>query len=206
MSSGSPQLEWMLLLMCIAIFQLRTMNMPTGKVEILNWRRFWVRSWQSNRTPSYHRLTAKQSLSNSSLLNGKKNARLFSNKSIYVTCQQERFFIFEGNCSNADDLFSTPEADTRLFLHVHDASLNYQDIIIHRPGTGVFILAIAVSVIEARIFFKTGKKNNLKLIDVEKIVNGIDYENIASVCEVLLGLHAFTGWDTTTAFYGCWKA
>ena len=77
-------------------------------------------------------------------------------------------------------------------MHVHDASLNYQDIIIHRPDTGVFILAIAVSVIEARIFVKTGK-NNLKLIDVEKIVNGIDYENIASVCEVLLGLDAFTG-------------
>ena len=65
----------------------------------------------------------------------------------------------------------------------------------------MFILAITMWVIEARIFIKTGKENNLKLIDVEKVVNGIDYENKASVWEGLLGLHAFTGCDLLSAFH-----
>ena len=97
------------------------------------------------------------------------------------------------------------EADTRLFLHAHDASLNYQDITIHTPDTDVFILAITMWVIEGRIFIKTGKQNNLRLIDVEKVVNGIYYENEVSVCEALLGLNAFNDCDTTSAFHGCAK-
>ena len=68
-----------------------------------------------------------------------------------------------------DHLFSTLEkADTRLLLHAHDASLKYQDVIIHTPDTDVFIFTITMWVIEARIFIKTGKQNNLRLIDVEK--------------------------------------
>ena len=48
---------------------------------------------------------------------------------------------------------------------------------------------------------KTGKQNKLKLIDVEKVVSKIDYENEAGVCKGLLGLRAFTGCDTTSAFH-----
>ena len=90
-------------------------------------------------------------------------------------------------------------------LHGHDASLNYQDIIIHIPGTNVFILAITMWVIEAIISIKTRKQNNLRLIDIEKMINGIDYESKASVWEAILGLHTFTGYDTTSAFHGCGK-
>ena len=66
----------------------------------------------------------------------KKNTRLFFNKLLYLTCEQECFVTFEANCSIADHLLSTLEkADTRLLLYGHDASLNYQDIIIHTPNT-----------------------------------------------------------------------
>ena len=87
-------------------------------------------------------------------------------------------------------------------MHAHDASQNYQDFIIHAPDTDVFVLAITMWVIEARIFIKTENQSNLRLIDLEKMVNWIDYENKASVCKALLGLHAFTGCNTTVAFYG----
>ena len=73
-------------------------------------------------------------------------------------------------------LSTQEEADTRLLLHTHDGSLNYQGIIIHIPDTDVFILAITLWIIEARIFIKIEKQNSLRLIDVKKVVNGIDYE------------------------------
>ena len=103
----------------------------------------------------------------------KNNARLFSKKLIYVTCEEECFFIFEGHCSTANHLFLIKEeADTCFLLHAHDAPLNYQDIIIHTPDTDVFILAIKMWVIDASIFIKTGKQKKLRLIDAE-VVNGI---------------------------------
>ena len=94
------------------------------------------------------------------------------------------------------------QTPTRLLLHAHDASLNYRDITIHTPDTDVFILAITMWVIETRFVIKTGKQNNLRLIDVENVVNGIDYKYKGCVCEALLGLHALTGCDTTSAFHG----
>ena len=37
---------------------------------------------------------------------------------------------------------------------------------------------------------------------MEKVVHGTDYNNKANVSEALLGLHAFTGCDTTSTFRG----
>ena len=86
----------------------------------------------------------------------KKNVFLFSNKLIYVTCEREYFFIFEGNCSTTNHLFlAQEEADTHLLLHAQDPSPNYQDIIIHKPDTDVFTLAVTMWVIEAGIFIIT---------------------------------------------------
>ena len=69
----------------------------------------------------------------------------------------------------------------------------------------MFLLTITNWVAEARISIKTGKQNNLRLIDVEKVVNGIDYENKASACAALLGLHVFTACDKTSGLHGCGK-
>ena len=52
---------------------------------------------------------------------------------------------------------------------------------------------------ETKFYVKTGKKNKLTLIDV---VDGIDYNNKPDVSKALLGLHPFTGCDTTSAFHG----
>ena len=87
---------------------------------------------------------------------------------------EEECFIFEGNCSPPDHLFSTQEeAETRLKLHAQDASLNYQDIIIHTSDTDVFILAIAMWVIETKIFIKTGNQSKLRLINGRWLMGSI---------------------------------
>ena len=111
--------------------------------------------------------------------------------------------ISDGNLSTMAHLDSTQEeADTRLLLHAHDASVNYHNIVIQTPDTDVLILVTAMRVSETKFYVKTGKQNKLRLIDVEKVVDGIDYNNKADVSEALLGLHAFTGCDTTSAFHG----
>ena len=50
-------------------------------------------------------------------------------------------------------------------------------------------------------FHQDRKAEQLDVIDVEKVVNGTDYANKASVREALLGRYAFTGCDTTSAFH-----
>ena len=42
------------------------------------------------------------------------------------------------------------EADTRLLLHAHDASVNYHNIVIQTPDTDNLILAIAIRVSETK--------------------------------------------------------
>ena len=55
---------------------------------------------------------------------------------------------------------------------------------------------------ETKFYVKTGKQNKLRLMYVDKVVDGINYNNKADVSETLLGLHAFTGCDTASAFHG----
>ena len=131
---------------------------------------------------------ARQSFSNSFLLNGKRILpTCISNKLIYVTCEEECLFIFAGSYFTVNHLFSIQdEVDTRLLLYAYDASLNYQDIIIHTPDTDVFTLVITMWVIEARIFIKPGKQGKLRLVHVEKMVKWIDYVNKAGVCNAFL--------------------
>ena len=135
-----------------------------------------------------------------------KNSHLLSDKLLYVTCEEKCFMISEGNLSTVAHLDSTQEeADTRLLLHAHDASVNYHNIVIQTPDTDNLILAIAIRASETTFQVKTGKQSKLKLIDVEKVVDGIDYNNKADVSEAFLGLHTFTCCDTTSAFHGYGK-
>ena len=94
------------------------------------------------------------------------------------------------------------EADARLLLHAHDASINYHNIVIQTLDTDVLTLAIAMRVSETKFYVKTGKQNKLRLMYMDKVVDGINYNNKADVSETLLGLHAFTGCDTASAFHG----
>ena len=200
---AAPQPGWMLCLACLAKFQLRMRNVPTGKVGILNLGKNLgfqlIRQWNSFISSANNKAEVIKFI----VAEWKKNARLFSNRLINITCTEDCFFIFEGNCSTADQLFSTQEeAGTCLLLHAHDESQNHQDIIIQTLDTDVFILAITIWSIEARIFIKTGKQNKLRLTDVEEVVNVIDYENKVGLRETFLELHVFTGCDTTGTFYG----
>ena len=81
----------------------------------------------------------------------KKNYHLLNDKLLYVTCKEKCFMISDGNLSTVAHLDSTrEEADTRLLLHAHDASVNYHNIVIQTPDTDNLILAIAIRVSETK--------------------------------------------------------
>ena len=55
---------------------------------------------------------------------------------------------------------------------------------------------------QANLFFATGKKDQERILDIRCIVREVG----AAVCASLIGLHAFTGRDSTSAFHGKGKA
>ena len=90
------------------------------------------------------------------------------------------------------------DAATRLLLHAaHAAMMGHASVVIRSPDTDATILACSLcSGIPARIFFRTGTKTRSRFIDIRAVRNSVS-EN---VCDALLGLHALTGCDTTSAF------
>ena len=93
---------------------------------------------------------------------------------------------------------SHEEADTRLLLHAAHAGMNgFTSVVIRSPETDVAILACALSPdIAARVFFRTGTKTRSRYVDIQAVRGHLD----EGVCNALLGLHALTGCDTTSAF------
>ena len=100
-----------------------------------------------------------------------------------------------------DDLFCThEEADTRIFLHAEDMSKRgYTDVVIRSPDTDVEVIAIHFQQrISARLTFVSGTKDKLRIVDVPALVNKLG----SDVCAALPGLHALTGCDSWSAFFG----
>ena len=89
-------------------------------------------------------------------------------------------------------------ADTHLLLHAaHAAANGYTSVVIRSPDTDVAILACTLSSgIATRIRFQTGSKTRLRYIDIQTIRS----HQGKTVCNALLGLHALTGCDSTSAF------
>ena len=83
--------------------------------------------------------------------------------------------------------------------HCQHASNMYPSIIVSAEDTGVFILCLAFQgQMGADIFIKCGIATRTRLIDIRKVINVLEQK----VCEALLGMHAFTGCDSVSAFSG----
>ena len=98
------------------------------------------------------------------------------------------------------ELHSTQEeADTRLLLHAkHAADNGAQTIVIQSPDTDVAVIGCALAEgIPARLIFRTGTLHQTHLIDLSLMS-----QHLGTVRDSLLGFHALTGCDSTSAFYG----
>ena len=96
------------------------------------------------------------------------------------------------------------EADGRLLLHAaHAASGGYQSVVICSEDTDVFIMSLAFcDRIKTPLFQKCGTRTRTRLVDIRKVAATVGTE----VCRALIGLHAYTGCDTVSAFAGKGKA
>lgn len=88
----------------------------------------------------------------------------------------------------------------RLLLHANNASdAGFSNIVISSSDTDVLVLCLYFQkYINASLFQKSGTRNRTTLIDITKIKSSVGDE----ICESLIGLHAFTGCDSVSAFAG----
>lgn len=129
------------------------------------------------------------------------NRSKLQDKVLYVTCEELCYKLTKEDFEEVDALkTSQEEADTRLFLHATHASENgYRSIVISSEDTDVMILCLGYSMnISCPMYQKCGTANRTRYIDISKLGNSLG----DNVCQGLIGLHAFTGCDTVSAFAG----
>ncbi|KAK3741541.1 hypothetical protein QZH41_002925 [Actinostola sp. cb2023] len=121
-------------------------------------------------------------------------------KELYVTCREMCFRITKDSCERIEPLASSQEeADTRMLLHAYHAAPDFESVVVHADDTDVLILLLAFSQdIVCNIFMKCGTQTRIRFIDVTKLSRVLG-EN---VCKALIGVHAFTGCDSVSAFAG----
>ena len=122
-------------------------------------------------------------------------------KVLYVTCEKKYWKIFGDGTEEVQELSSCQEeADTRLLLHAaHAARAGYPAVIVTSEDTDVFILLLAFSSsIDAILLQKCGSQTRTRLVDIRRVAAAVG----EGVCEALIGLHAFTGCNTVSAFAG----
>lgn len=95
---------------------------------------------------------------------------------------------------------SHEEADTRLLLHSkHADNAGYNQILIVSPDTDVAIIGLGVICqLKAKLGFVTGKAPNNRLIDLSMMATRLGN----SLCSSLPYMHALTGCDSVSSFFG----
>ena len=92
------------------------------------------------------------------------------------------------------------EADTRLILHAKHASdaCIYSCVVIRSPDTDVAIICLRFSQRIPKLYFQTGKRNLQRIISIDLMAEVLGTD----ICKSLIGLHVYSGCDSTSAFYG----
>ena len=132
---------------------------------------------------------------------GPRQREKLKDKVLYVTCEQLCFRIAKEQWEEATELKSSQEeADTHLLLHaLHAAECGYKSVVITAEDTDILILCLGVSnIIPCPLYQKCGTKNRTRFLDISKLKHALG----DSICNALIGMHAFTGCDTVSAFAG----
>ena len=136
-----------------------------------------------------------------------KYAKKLRNREVFFVCEEECTLLYSDSDESTiavpfPDLNSSQEeADTRIILHCQYASRqsNCETIVVRSPGTDVFLLLLSFSdTIGKTLIFYTGCGNNRRQINVSQIAKTLSKQ----MCDALIGVHAFTGCDTTSCFSG----
>ena len=119
----------------------------------------------------------------------------------FVTCESDCYEITSQAANIVEELNSThEEADTRLILHAaHAARSGYKTVVVASEDTDVFLLCLAFKCfIPASMYVKCGTQTRTRYVSISSVVGAVGGE----LCKCLIGMHAFTGCDTVSAFAG----
>jgi hypothetical protein len=133
-----------------------------------------------------------------------RHAIKLHNKELFFVQGEEVYSLCSSDghktiCRNVERLYSLhEEADPRIILHSIDAANQEQaPILVSSPDTDVFVLLTHFyNDIDSPVYFETGTGDKKRIIDVGKVYTKIGHET----AKALLGIHATTGSDTTSAF------
>ena len=125
---------------------------------------------------------------------------------VYFVCEDQCVMLTSTNGITTESTVipelcsSQAEADTRIVLHMkHVCAVNSisTDVVIRSPDTDVFLLLLHhCSDVGNKIYFDTGVGNKRRVLAIKSLID----LHSSQICKALLGLHAFTGTDTTSAF------
>jgi len=92
------------------------------------------------------------------------------------------------------------EADTCVLLHAANAAMNgYKAVVITAEDTDILVISIAFfHTIHCQLYHRVGTQTRRTYIDIAKVAGSLGEE----MCTALIGLHAFTGCDSVSAFAG----
>ena len=92
------------------------------------------------------------------------------------------------------------EADTRILLHAKHAAASHEKVVIYSPNTDVAITAVSMAneFKDNQFCFLTGKGKSRRMLDINLIQKSLG----TGISSALIGIHCFTGCDSTSAFYG----
>ena len=118
-----------------------------------------------------------------------------------MTCNTECYHITKDSSEEEKDLYADhEEADTRVLLHAkHAADHGYKAVVITAEDTDILVLALALNgTIRCAVYQRRGTQSRQQYIDINKMAlhHGDDMR------KAIIGLHAFTGCDTLSAFAG----
>ena len=128
-------------------------------------------------------------------------APLFGNRDIYFVCEDHCTLLRTPDGLTVESqlqsfLSSQEEADGKIILHCFFAAQTSDELLVRSPDTDVFLLLLHFAEqIKKQLHFETGYGQQHKIIDMTTLS---DVHKLES--DAILGLHVFTGCDTTSAF------
>ena len=166
-----------------------SVQMPTRGHNIQQWRQLLCCSF--NRTSLIKFLVGEWKL--------QRYRYMLRGNALYVTCDETCFKMTADEWVEVAELQSTQEeADTRLLSHaLHAARTGSKVVIVTSEYTNVRLLCLAFQKdIPCSIYQKCGTQNSTRFVEIIKLAWSLG----DSICDSLIGLHAFRGCATVSAF------
>ena len=134
-------------------------------------------------------------------------------KALYVAFDEIRILFTGNGYQQVAALQSNQEeADTRMLFHMKsEVERGKMELVVHTPDTDKLVLCLGHSRdIGSTIYFHTGVGDKERTMSIPEIKEKLQLQlgnsdttvSIDDLCRALIGLHAFTGCDSVSAFAG----